>query len=166
MTKKLGVRYERLEDLAQFLQDDSRNKQGIQFDLAYWGESEDKSPEVSCGTSACAFGAAAVAKLFPGLTVSVESSSYTNDDGKQVYELIPKYKGKMGMEAACKLFGLTDDQAYYLFDPGSYEEDLIKGAKGERKVAKRIRNFITSSMKHEAIKEITQNLLKKDPDYC
>lgn len=141
----------RLLKLADMLIADAKNKKGIQFDLStvgkpsggtYWNTNtarfEGPQAEISCGTTACAMGLAAISGKFKkaGLSHKINEQFWvqTTINGR-------------GLEydrAAMRVFGVTKKEANYLFTPGNYpqEREFREGAKGERYVAKRIRDFV------------------------
>src|SRR5580704_5650057 len=54
----------RLLKLADLLEADAKNKKGIQFDYHHWGSVGNREEPLSCGTSACALGLAAISGAF------------------------------------------------------------------------------------------------------
>jgi hypothetical protein len=131
----------RLLKLADLLEEDAANKKGIKFDLGLWGASdEDDAPvSVSCGTTACAMGLAVVSGAFKraGLT------NYYGDSGDRI---CPVFEGYDGFEAAQRLFKISQDQSFFLFDQSQYPIGSTSGARGERYVAKRIRDFVSGKV--------------------
>ena len=146
----------RLLKLADMLEADAKNKKGIQFHLdVIVGQSnsehhegynryvgKDFKPEVSCGTTACAMGLAAVSGAFKkaGLSYKLEGGTHINTTWKGHSKPFDK--------AAVKLFDIRLEEACWLFDPNFYKDKnsgycfLVKGAKGERRVARRIRKLV------------------------
>lgn len=182
--KVVKTDYRKLAKLADFLETDAKNPKGIKFDMAIWAnvDPEAEKIEATCSTAACAFGAAAVAKLFDGLTFHIVADQIWKNDlhdfgGKggggyvPMKVLTPRYKGKTDLEAARLLFGLTQGEACYLFTPGSYVHEQ-RGRKGELFVAKRIRNFIVTKQHFDEVKRDSklmksrlQALIKSDKDF-
>lgn len=142
---------DRLKRLVKLLRADAKNPNGVKFDLTSWavpsGEEAFKTPKrtvpVSCGTTACAFGLAAISGEFK--EEGLRYSYYTRHAG---YMLEPSIcqGGEVytGFGAACALFDIDDDEAEYLFDPKCYES-VPQGAKGELLVARRIEDFIRNN---------------------
>jgi len=135
---------ERLLKLADLLEADAKNPKGVKFDLSEWGEAVDPKTPVNCGTSACAVGLACISGAFKkeGLGYEVVEGKEWDDLDKPsaIYTINPTYKKMSGWDAVAKFFGIGYADAEYLFS--SYEYNSIpKGAKGERTVAKRIREF-------------------------
>lgn len=126
----------RLLKLADLLEADAKNRKGIKFDLGTWGYVDDDSKGlVSCGTTACAMGLAAISGAFKrqGLSHKLEGNY-----------IVVMHDGKEGgFSAACNLFGIEYYEARSLFDSEHYPMDVeTVGAAGERYVAKRIRDFV------------------------
>jgi hypothetical protein len=127
----------RLLKLADLLEADAKNKKGIKFDLRDWGHTDDQwtTPlSVSCGTTACAVGLAVVSGAFK------RSGLYNRSDLPG--EIVPGVGDLEGFEAVESFFNLTEEEAGFLFSDIYYPIGRIKGAKGERFVAKRIRGFV------------------------
>ena len=132
----------RLLKLADLLEADAANKKGMKFDLNAVAEpSTDKSkmPAVDCGTTGCAMGLAAVSGAFrrAGLGFKI------HPDPSGPWEISLSMEGVSVDfdEAAMELFDIDSYSAEYLFDPHSYA-GRVRGAKGERLVAKRIRDLV------------------------
>lgn len=126
----------RLLKLADLLEADAKNKKGVQFDLMMWGQVEDPRKPLSCGTTACAMGLAAVSGAFKkqGLSYEVQLNGC-------LYISCNEIGG--GFNSASELFSISSSEAHWLFDYPSYGENAIgTGAQGERMVATRIRNFV------------------------
>lgn len=153
---------ERLRKLEQLLRDDAKNEKGVKFNLAVWaspsqttpglgGYAREKwvdkvEPSVSCGTTACALGLAAISGVFKdeGLDYRVyEAGSEVDENGvkRQLFILEPDHGGHSGFEAGQSFFDLTYSQSHFLFDPAAYD-DIPKGAAGEIIVADRIAGLI------------------------
>lgn len=141
----------RLLKLAMLLERDAKNRKGAKFDLGEWARPDDDDadtpgfePALKCNTAACAVGVACLSGAFEkqGLKYSVQFS-----------RLEPKFKRSEGWGAVAKFFELKlsrdwfgdcdSPEAMFLFSGESYPDSLRKGAKGERAVAKRIRDFCT-----------------------
>jgi hypothetical protein len=132
----------RLLKLAALLQADAKNKKGIRFDIGNVGRNvngEDFNPKevvpLDCGTSACAMGLASISGAFKkqGLSYKVEG-----------YDIWNTFNGKLidFDLAARRLFGITREQAYYLFAPWTYPLGKRKGAAAEREVVRRIKRVV------------------------
>ena len=131
----------RLLKLAALLEADAKNKKGVKFDLGIWGRSDD--PEltpvsVSCGTTACAVGLAVVSGAFK------RSGLYNTADlpGR----ISPSFDNRVGFDAVEAFFDLTGEEAGFLFSDDFYPVSFRTGAKGERFVAKRIRQFVAGKV--------------------
>lgn len=160
-----AVGMKRLMKLADLLEADASNKKGVRFDLGTVADPWDKvlveedanggwpystyktqpgyTPAANCGTVACAMGLAAVSGVFKrsGLTYEIEGTNIdiVLDGAIRAYE-----------HAAMDFFALTEAEANWLFTPDFYtnkhgEYVEVKGAKGERRVAKRIRTLIAGN---------------------
>lgn len=123
------MKKERLLKLADLLEADAKNKTGLRFDMGNWGTITDPTKPVSCGTTACAMGLAALSGAFKRAGLGYRIS------GEQL--LITMHDRVDAMEAAEKLFGISYEEAEYLFIDTAGE-----GARGERAVAKQIRKFV------------------------
>ena len=134
----------RLLKLADLLEADAKNKNGVKFDLGGWGHSigREAPVSVSCGTTACAMGLAVLSGAF-------EKDGLRNNFGPEARSIVPELiatgrrrKRLCGFEAVDALFDLTDKQSSWLFIDESYPPSKRAGARGERAVAKRIRAFV------------------------
>lgn len=128
----------RLLKLADLLDEDAENKKGVKFDLAPVlrkadGESYEGSelPTWDCGTTACALGLWALSGKFRDVSVV----QITNK------EFWPQYKSFVGRSAAEEYFEISEPQSRWLFLPSGYQ-GVTTGSRGERAVAKRIRDFV------------------------
>ena len=133
----------RLLKLADLLIEDARNKKGIKFDMGTWGRAQEDDV-MSCGTTACAMGLAAISEKFKraGLV-------YKNRNGAIIIGIKSK-SGRItwgGFTAAQRLFGITESEADWLFTDSDYEE--YHGAPLEREVARRIRRVVAGKEKPE-----------------
>jgi hypothetical protein len=120
----------RLLKLADLLEKDAKNKKGIKFDMQVWGVIDNPDKPMSCGTSACAMGLAALSGAFKSAGLGYE----IGDDGG-LWITIHGYHSPIG--AAMWIFNIKDRAAAYLF-----LDQTGVGAKGERQVAKMIRDFV------------------------
>lgn len=155
------MREDRLLKLAGLLEADANNPQGIKFDLETWTANSDSaigrlaSPygedplraefftkakaaakvPLDCGTTACAFGLAAISGIFAdeGLTYEIQIG-----DGY----LVPMFEQRGGFDAAAAFFEIGLLDAYKLFSSEYYSRELRKGKEGELAVADRIRTFM------------------------
>lgn len=147
---------DRLVRLAALLERDADNETGVKFDLSTWGAPSDdgqqlyrdgkpKEVKVDCGTTACAFGLAAISGEFKAEGLTYEFVPVTSVGG---YALVPTImdggRPRSGFSAAQALFGIEYAAAEYLFDTVAYDE-VPQGAEGERLVASRIRDFVATS---------------------
>lgn len=123
----------RLLKLAGLLEADAKNKKGIKFDLSGWGRVGNEEKPISCGTTACAMGLAMVSGAFKREGLGGDLSS--------TWSLCPRFGHLSDWDATEAFFSITDDQAEWLFMDDSYPTSLRQGARGERAVAKRIRDF-------------------------
>lgn len=138
----------RLLKLADLLEADAKNKKGVKFNLHIVGYvdgvPDDENVKLDCGTSACAMGLAAMSGAFKR-----EGLSYKVTEG-WMNNIEPTFNGRALMydTAAMRVFDIKRREANFLFTPSSYEcdYDQLKGAKGERLVAKRIRNFVAGKV--------------------
>ncbi len=123
----------RLLKLADLLEADAKNKKGIKFDLGLFGEVGDQGNPLSCGTTACALGLAALSGAFKrqGMSFEIEEEGC----------LVPKFGKATDFKAGAKLFDIEQQTSVWLFHP-AYYFGPTEGAAGERAVAKRIRNFV------------------------
>lgn len=133
----------RLLKLAGLLEADAKNKKGIKFNLGVWAAPADGTdmsdrtePAVDCNTQACAVGLACISGAFKrqGLTYVYRMGFFGN------LILIPKFRHRREFSAVQAFFGISEVEAEWLFQPGSYAHGV--GAKGERAVAKRLRDFV------------------------
>lgn len=134
----------RLLKLADLLEEDAANKKGVKFDLGTVGEASDWrvekfEPGLNCGTIACAMGLAAISGAFKraGLSYRVRD---------QDIETTIKRRRISYVIAAIKIFEIDEPAAHFLFTPGNYGSDHPQGARGERRVAKRIRDFVAGKV--------------------
>ena len=122
----------RLYELADLLERDAKNKKGVSFDMNHWGYTENPDNPISCGTSACAMGLAALSGEFKKAGLTYEFS--------ELGELDFRFKGRFtnGVSAARRLFKIPLQDAYCLFTGGvSYGT----GAKAERHMARALRAY-------------------------
>lgn len=137
----------RLLKLANLLESDAGNKKGIRFDLStiarrapatefdWWREFRPgEKPALDCGTAACAVGLAAISGAFKreGFGYKVSKN----------FGLQPTYKGsRIFQRATTRFFEISEGECDFLFMPESYS-GITTGARGERRVAKRVRDFV------------------------
>lgn len=149
----------RLLKLADMLEADAKNKKGIKFNLNTVAEPSDRQksaketsfdPTVSCGTTACAMGLAAISGAFKRAGLSYDVDSWERYfDNKWVHTIQTTIDGQIVDydDAAVAIFGITLEEANFLFTPRCYGRLPKTGAKGERIVAKRIRDFVAGKVK-------------------
>lgn len=162
----------RLLKLAELLEADAGNRKGIKFDLDVVGHVAPgkvlpltvEEVKLDCGTTACAMGLAALsgafkrqglgAELFPGHFSGNTTMIETTMHGKTVdFD-----------DAAVELFDITMETATWLFNPSGYVAGgEIKGAKGERIVATRIRDLIDGNVKEADIPGMLEEI--QDENY-
>lgn len=122
---------ERLLKLAALLEKDAKTPKGIKFDMGTWGDIRNPKKPLSCGTTACAMGLAALSGAFAkdglGYTVNVTGEMEITMNGEGYAE-----------SSAAELFTITENEAEYLFTTNI----PLKGAKGELAMAKKIRLFV------------------------
>lgn len=136
----------RLLKLADLLEADAKNKAGVKFNLGTVidvdaAPEKGKPVELNCGTSACAMGLAAISGEFKrhGLSYKILTNGIveTTIDGR-----VRRYD-----RAAMTIFGISMDEADFLFTPSFYPCDMdLRGAAAERYVAKRIRDFVAGKV--------------------
>lgn len=146
----------RLLKLADLLETDANNKNGIKFDLAviaaparnesgHFGRfDQGRAVEMNCGTAACAVGLACISGEFEksGLSYRIKDSG----------AFVPVFRTREGKtyrdfwSAEMKFFGLNEPQNEFLFCAWQYPKGKTKGAIGERYVAKRIRDFVAGKV--------------------
>ncbi len=129
----------RLLKLADLLEADATNKKGIKFDLGGWGSARKKkrTVDMSCGTTACAMGLA---------VLSGEFEKYGLFNVRDDNTICPAMKtGEVGFGAATALFGISNVHAEWLFYAGYYLPEEWTKSRGERTVAKRIRDFVAGN---------------------
>jgi hypothetical protein len=102
----------------------------------------DKMPKVACGTTACALGLAMISGEFAQWGMG--GSADIEADGDVM--LAPSCNGKFGFQAGAELFGITEEDSIYLFDPPCYGDITPKEAEGELMVAQRIRDFVAGTI--------------------
>lgn len=134
----------RLLKLADLLEADASNRGGIKFDLSTVGEATDWEPDykptLDCGTTACAMGLAAISGAFKR-----RGLSYILNE--QTIKLTINGRPASYLEAAQRLFGISVDAAHFRFTPGHhYDYADVSKARGERRVAKRIRDFVAGKV--------------------
>lgn len=137
----------RLLKLADLLEADAKNRKGIKFDLAVVARKEEgdsqrdfrpgEQPTIDCGTAACAIGLACLSGAFK----RAELTWHIDEWGFE-----PMVAGKVGFEEAYRVFGLDEEYGDFLFLPDAYDKPMT-GARGERGVAKRIRDFVAGKAK-------------------
>lgn len=139
----------RLLKLADLLKTNAKNRKGAKFDLNRWGKVSSDDDLMSCGTTACAAGLAAISgafkrsglgyKLVPrfdsGYNITITLNGKCRD-----------HSGRVGSyHSIQEFFALSEDEADFIFLKTSYEWST-KGAEGERAVAKRIRDFVSGKV--------------------
>lgn len=138
----------RLLKLADWLeaQADAR-KPDFQFNLRMFGRFAKTAAPLTCGTTACALGGAALAGLFKrqGLSFQIDTSYiWRHHDEHNIHVIHTDQNGRrsLNFNAAQKLFGITKQEALHLFCPGEQHTGVTDGKRGARNVAKMIREFV------------------------
>ena len=164
MAKKRVMNKRRLLKLADLLEENARNKKGMQFDINFVGKASSfeagYTVGVNCGTTGCAMGLAAISGAFKRAGLS-----YRIDDGWNSARWIDtKWKGRIldFDHAAMRLFGIDNAMATFLFTPSYYPYGKRRGAAAERFVAKRIRKLVAGKLDIQKEKEAVEraNALK------
>lgn len=136
----------RLLKLADLLEKDANRVDGIKFDLGMWGRITDDTAEISCGTTACACGLAAMSGAFAKQGLGYKPESPGSDWIKITLHGRCRSSGLHdgSFRNIMRFFDLTSQQTSRLFVPAAYMRAGIptRGAEGERAVAKRIRAFV------------------------
>lgn len=139
----------RLEKLYTFLGTVNPKK----FDFSSWAESTSGKPDVNvCGTTACALGWAGSMPEFRkrGLKLEWDVSNYGPDDVVADASVILRDRHGMsiaeGEEAGAEFFGLTDEEADYLFIPDgqSLGEGIGPSDMSLKDYRRELRKFINS----------------------
>lgn len=155
MTKRqLKVFNARLIKVAELLE--GLKKAQFRFNH-YVGEDWQGKPDLSCGTTACAFGWATTIPSLRRLGLRLVPGN-TFDTGYPALKEHLNSLSYIGEEAidlaAAKIFGLTAEETAFLFIPG----DVHRGYSGldcdatAKQVAKHIRKFVkTRTLKQEAV---------------
>jgi hypothetical protein len=129
----------RLLRLADLLEADAANKEGVKFELAGWGVNRKGGPAViGCQTTACAVGLAVLSGAFKRAGLRNASAA--------PYEIVPAIGTIKGYNAVAILFEIDYLTAAWLFSEGSYPTRKQRGANAERYVAKRIRDFVAGKI--------------------
>lgn len=141
-----AIYQKRLLKLAALLLADAKNKKGVKFDLACVTSAQFDPQkgnfgkiEVSCGTTACAMGLAAISDAFKREGVGWKQV------GRDIEMwIIVKNRRKRGWgTVAQRLFGLHEYEVDWLFTNDGYIDDGLPTteAEGERAVAERLKDF-------------------------
>lgn len=127
----------RLLKLADLLDADAKDKNGVKFDLNTFAHSDHGDPQLSCNTYACALGLAALSGTFKraGLSHKVIRGFHAS-------YIVVRYGRAYDLAAGAKLFDIRDGEASFLFSPINYGGKPLVGKSAERAVAKRIRKFV------------------------
>jgi hypothetical protein len=126
----------RLLKLADLLDENAANKKGVKFYYYAWGWVKNLKKPMSCKTTACALGLAAISGRFKRVGLGFTLGKLDGSIGFMV-----KGRPMSPLPAAKRIFGLTSGQAEYIF-AGSGGLPTPSGARAERAVAKRIREFV------------------------
>lgn len=133
------MRTDRLLKLAGALEADAKNPVGIKFDLGTWADFKGKAPKLDCGTTACAFGFAAISGIFKKEGLDYKAEIYgSSGEG----DITVTFEGEEGMAAAAKFFDIGSIEAHKLFTSGYYSGKETTGTEGEMEVVKRLRAVV------------------------
>lgn len=168
---------DRLIKLAELLERDAANPEGVKFDLGTWAapsEPYERYRRVQfaaddlgidddlhgCGEVMVGF--AHLPKITCGTTacalgLAMLSGEFTEWGlggsaeilGDNEVQLAPSCNDETGFNAGAELFGITYHDSEYLFDPSSYGGDTPREAEGELLVAQRIRDFVAGIIDDE-----------------
>lgn len=129
----------RLLKLADLLEANAGNKTGAKFDMSTFGDVTDADNPISCGTTVCAMGLAALSGAFKrtGLTAKVDREHLP------CFNVNFYWKGRetSPFVAAQRTFEITREDAKALFDGSLPLPNNGHGAKAERAMAKVLRTF-------------------------
>lgn len=133
---------ERLLFLADALEADAANENGMRFDLGCWlmaqeHFTDEELPPRSCGTIGCAMGLACLLPEFQALGLKVRPSG------------APWYRDKSEFDAAASFFDIPRGDATFLFSGDRYEDLPTREAAGELAVANRIRQYVAANFLEE-----------------
>lgn len=136
------TRLRRLRELSRILKNHSKLFPTIKWDIREWEE------KLECGTAACALGSACHHAPFKraGLKMRVD----TWGDDEQFAEFTPMFKGETEMAAGASFFGISYEEACWLFDPcyyhkrsgGYYNSAVVNKYVTPKVVAKRVDKLI------------------------
>ncbi len=144
------MKKQRLLKLADLLEEDARKRTGVKFNMSTvinTKKAEDGMVKLDCGTQACAMGLAALSGAFKRAGLGYEIGGTTlKDDGS--LDIFTTMEGEYCEydKAASELFEITPAQADFLFHPGYYPNEKLRGAVSERFVARRIRDFVAGKV--------------------
>lgn len=140
-----ATRNRRLLKLAAFLRTIPRRR----FNYNRWvGDDWAGKPDLSCGTEACALGWAATIPAFRklGLRLDMEQLTFYRQ-GRVVLGTIRKGRRVIeGTEAAERVFGLTHQEATYLFVPYTTLENQGESQATPKYVARKIERFVATGV--------------------
>lgn len=124
----------RLLKLAGLLEADAANRKGIMFDMSTWGRISDAKNPVSCNTTACAMGLAAISGKFKRAGLGYRM--------RGLNQILITMRGRDGaISAAAELFDIPECQAHVLF---TVWRGTGRGARSERALARRLREFVAT----------------------
>lgn len=162
------MKTELLTLLATKLRENAANPKGMQFDISAWyKQGFNAENPISCGTTGCAMGLAALLPEFQALGLKPEICPDIKDqlaDGQiAAIDVVYEHDGKTasgGVYAAMNLFEISYPVSESLFMPDDYEYSgaHLRGAAGELEVATRIEflvdhgeaDFLTKYSRHAA----------------
>lgn len=125
--------------LAEALEKNARDPNGMRFDLSVWIDGYDDGDNLpsrsqdyalDCGTVGCAVG---LAMLLPEFRA----------EGLMIVNISPFFENRSQWSAVAKFFGVSIEEAQHLFSVNAYDGPT-RGADAEFAVAKRLRESCVS----------------------
>jgi hypothetical protein len=124
------MRSDRLLKLADLLDGNADNPHGAKFYMGAWATTHNEVPDLTCGTTVCAMGLAAISGIFKD-----DGLGYVIKNGW----IDVTFNGEAGgFSAAEKLFEIPADDARHLFD------GTEKGAEAEHDKATELRAYVAA----------------------
>lgn len=117
---------------------DASNAQGTKFDLRKWGANLAGKPALDCGTHACAVGVGLLSGVF-------EKEGFVPRFGGHL--IMPTFENRTDWSAVRAFFGLTQNEAVYLFSANSYIAQ--EGSMAEQMVIDRLSSFARNEVEAE-----------------
>lgn len=119
------------------------------FNISWWIDNENDEEELNCGTAACAVGHVMFHPWFKQRGLRPSESEYARGI------VVPTFDNKKGgvklesWDAVEAFYGITDDEADYLFSGTRYDYDYMSEI-SPKTVALRIRQFVKDKRKEMA----------------